>query len=524
MKKSLFVLSFISALLLTISCITADDTTMYDVSVTVSPEGAGTISPTTSNTYEDGEEIELQAHALEGYVFSGWTGDIEKTDNPLSVIIDKTLSLTANFEQKTYDLSITTVGNGTVSETIFQQKSSYTHGTVVELNALAAEGWSFAEWQGDLNGTQNPTHVNIDKSMEVTAIFEQLDFYLAENGVTVMCPEAVIGDTGVLNGVKYTKRSADQITVDNATTTCTSGITDMSSLFYNTTTFNENINHWDVSDVINMSNMFSSAEAFNREISSWDVSNVETMSRMFSAALSFNQDLNEWDVSGVTNMKGMFSSAKAFNQDISKWDVSSVNTMANMFKNTSAFNQDLSGWNVSSVIDMSDMFYAAEAFNGNINSWDVSNVEIMRNMFRSALVFNQDLSNWDVSSVTIMTNMFSYAEAFNQDIGNWDVSSVGTTKNMFQYALAFNQDLGSWDVSSVTDMYGMFDRAQSFNQDIGNWDVSNVTEMSMMFYGIVIFNQDLSGWCVENIPSEPDGFSTGSGLTSDHMPVWGTCP
>ena len=31
-------------------------------------------------------------------------------------------------------------------------------------------------------------------------------FYLADNGITVMCPDASVGDTGEVNGVTYTKR------------------------------------------------------------------------------------------------------------------------------------------------------------------------------------------------------------------------------------------------------------------------------------------------------------------------------
>jgi hypothetical protein len=45
-----------------------------------------------------------------------------------------------------------------------------------------------------------------------------------------------------------------------------------------------------------------------------------------------------------------------------------------------------------------------------------------------------------------------------------------------------------------------------------------------MFNGSNDFNQDLSRWCVLKIPSEPDKFATGSALTSENEPKWGTCP
>jgi surface protein len=46
------------------------------------------------------------------------------------------------------------------------------------------------------------------------------------------------------------------------------------------------------------------------------VSNVTNMESMFFNASSFNQDISSWDVSSVTDMSRMFKNARAFNQDI----------------------------------------------------------------------------------------------------------------------------------------------------------------------------------------------------------------
>ena len=291
-------------------------------------------------------------------------------------------------------------------------------------------------------------------------------FKLAENGVTVTCTEAEVGNTGIVNGITFTKRTKDQITTSNATTTCTSGITDMSSLFDGETDFNQ-------------------------DISSWDVSSVTTMSLMFYQASAFNQDLSNWDVSSVTDMGNMFETATAFNQDISGWDVSSVTNMMHMFNFATSFNQDISGWNVSSVNNMPGMFYGAKAFNQDISSWDVSSVTDMRGMFSTAHSFNQYIGDWDVSNVTDMAQMFNHAFSFNQDIGNWDVSNVTDMSAMFYFASAFNQNLGNWDVSRVT----------SFNSEEINFLVS--TALSTNNYDSLLI-----GWSkLENLqPNLSIGF------------------
>ncbi len=141
------------------------------------------------------------------------------------------------------------------------------------------------------------------------------NFYLAENGVTVKCPAAETGDRGTVNGVVYTKRRAGPINSSNAATTCTTGITDMSDMFYNVT-------------------------AFNKDISSWDVSSVTDMSWMFGMARSFNQPIRNWNVSSVTNMTGMFALAESFNQDISGWCVSLIEAEPENFSTGSPLTEE----------------------------------------------------------------------------------------------------------------------------------------------------------------------------------------
>lgn len=125
---------------------------------------------------------------------------------------------------------------------------------------------------------------------------------------------------------------------------------------------------------------------------------------------------------------------------------------------------------------------------------------------------------------TSMDGMFMGAPNLTSDITGWDTSNITSMMEVFLGNASFNQDISGWDTSSVTRMHRMFQYASSFNQPIGSWDVSNVTGMVQMFDNASSFNQDLSGWCVSEIASEPSGFRSGSPLSNENCPVWGTCP
>ncbi len=271
--------------------------------------------------------------------------------------------------------------------------------------------------------------------------------------------------------ITYTKRTRQQITTGNASTTCTSGITDMSSLF-NQVIFNEDISSWDVSNVTNMNQMFAESYAFNQPIGYWDVSSVTNMNGLFFLNTAFNQPINDWNVSSVTDMGGMFIES-GFNQPLDAWDVSNVTSMFTMFSSALAFNQSLDTWDVSNVGNMLAMF-TNTPFNQDISSWNVGNVVNMQDMFTGSS-FNQPLDNWDVSNVINMSAMFSNT-TFNQPIENWDVSSVLDMEGMFSNT-SFNQSINDWNVSSVINMYNMFNGNSSFNQDISTWTFNSAVDL-----------------------------------------------
>ena len=127
-------------------------------------------------------------------------------------------------------------------------------------------------------------------------------FSLKSNNVTIECPGVSIGSTGEVNGKNYIKvnRSTLQTMIsngDDVSCVCTTGITNMSGLFQNNQTFNQDISSWDVSSVKNMQGLFQNAQAFNQDIGYWDISSMNDqngVNQLFDNAGSLNQDLSYW--------------------------------------------------------------------------------------------------------------------------------------------------------------------------------------------------------------------------------------
>jgi len=271
-------------------------------------------------------------------------------------------------------------------------------------------------------------------------------------------------------------------------------VSDMSLMFFNASSFNQDIGDWDISNIIDLGGMFYGSSSFNQNIGGWNTTNVINMEAMFYGATSFNQNIGGWNTTNVSNMNYLFAGANSFNQEIGSWNTTNVIKMEAMFYGATSFNQNIGSWNTSNVEVMFDMFLDATSFNKSINGWNTIKVNNMSGMFAGASSFNQDIGNWNTSNVFDMSYMFNEATSFNQDIGNWNTSNVELMSGMFANATSFNQNIGNWNTSNVFDMNSMFANATDFNQFIGDWDLSNLTFMPWMFNNASSFNQNLGSW------------------------------
>lgn len=144
--------------------------------LTIEVEGEGDVSEQIVNAktdYAEGTTVELTAEPADDWEFVGWSGDLNGSENPVTITMDAAKTVTATFELKTYSLNINVEGKGEVSEEIINNKATdYTHGTTVELTAEPQNEWRFVNWTGDLESEENPATVTMDQNRSINAIFE----------------------------------------------------------------------------------------------------------------------------------------------------------------------------------------------------------------------------------------------------------------------------------------------------------------------------------------------------------------
>jgi surface protein len=411
---------------------------------------------------------------------------------------------------------------------------------------------------------------------ELYAQTEDNGFYLHDNGVTIVCNDASVGDSGTINGVTYTKIDSKNslqvfggpVPADQA---CTSGVTNLSLWFYGDFpsdpnneikyAYNPSISHWDVSDVTKMNFTFTNLRGFNQDLSHWDVSNVKSFVGTFQNARSFNSDITTWDVSSAENFRSMFATASAFNQDISNWNVSGLDVtnvygedyvgMQYMFGDAISFNQNLSGWCVSALdspehytgfangAPLQSNYYpqwgrcpgndpgfeladngvtvtcidAEVGAKGTISGKTYTRIDSKNDL----ILFGGDVRADEActSGITTMNQWFINQTNFNEDISHWDVSGVTNMNSMFYMAENFNADLQYWDVGKVSTFSYMFTGAEAFNADISSWNTSSATIMEYMFGVARSFNQDISSWDVSNVTHMNDMFDGASVFNQD---------
>jgi uncharacterized repeat protein (TIGR02543 family) len=149
--------------------------------------GSITLNPA-GGTYDAGATVIATATPVVGYKFTGWSGDLSGANNPVSVLMDKNITATANFTLITNTLSVI-ANNGTVS--MDPTGGTYIPDAIVTLTATPKTGYVFNGWSSDLTGSANPATITMDRNKSVTANFKAVNYTLATsatNGTVSLSP------------------------------------------------------------------------------------------------------------------------------------------------------------------------------------------------------------------------------------------------------------------------------------------------------------------------------------------------
>jgi len=152
--------------------------TEYTLTISSTEGGAVTTPGEGVFTYNDGEKVNLAAIPDEGYRFINWTGDVgeiaDVEDSTTTITMKNDYSITATFVVKQYSLVIYSIEGGSVT-TPGENAYSYNKGEVVNLVAVADEGYVFINWTGDIGTVADinaaSTTITMNGGYSITASF-----------------------------------------------------------------------------------------------------------------------------------------------------------------------------------------------------------------------------------------------------------------------------------------------------------------------------------------------------------------
>ncbi len=142
--------------------------------ILINPSNAGSVIKNPDKYgYEFGDAVTITAIPDTGWKFAGWSGDHGGNNNPAIISIRNHMSITANFEQKTYTLMTYVTPSGTGNIIKSPNKAKYTYGEVVVCTAIANpdSSYKFNHWSGDISDTVKSVSLIMARDKTITAHF-----------------------------------------------------------------------------------------------------------------------------------------------------------------------------------------------------------------------------------------------------------------------------------------------------------------------------------------------------------------
>lgn len=128
-------------------------------------------------TVFEGESLSIEALPGMGYMFNGWTGDLESSNASESITMDSDKTIIATFIPiPQFTLTVNIIGEGEVNVDGFAYSSPISAYQDVEmaLTATSFDNYEFEGWSGDLVSTSASELVVMNADKSITATFTQI--------------------------------------------------------------------------------------------------------------------------------------------------------------------------------------------------------------------------------------------------------------------------------------------------------------------------------------------------------------
>ncbi|MFC1947397.1 YbhB/YbcL family Raf kinase inhibitor-like protein [Chloroflexota bacterium] len=180
--RLVLVFSLLTALITTSACTPI----RYELTTSVEPSDAGTVSP--GGTFNEGSNIRVTATPKEGYIFDSWSGDASGPSTEQTILMNADKTITAHFKMKEPEekeppvepvvtepvyYKLTVKSEPSYAGSVTPSEGKFKEGTNVNLIATPQPGYSVKVWGGDVAGSiSNSVSITMNEDKEVTVYFE----------------------------------------------------------------------------------------------------------------------------------------------------------------------------------------------------------------------------------------------------------------------------------------------------------------------------------------------------------------
>ena len=366
--------------------------TKFVLSKSVLPVNGGTIqvSPASTNGYYTSNSIvTLTAVPANGMAFSGWSGAVVSTNNPVQITMSTNRIVTATFTNipARYLLtkSVSPLGGGTINVNPPSTNGYYASNTVVTLTAVPATGKAFAGWSGAVVSKVNPLSITMNTNKSVIATFTNapVSFLLSKSVTPLMGGTITVTPVSTNNyyasntivtltananaGYKFVRWSGASTAITNRISLVMNGNKTISAVFTNNTVY------------YGLTKIVTPAAAGAITASPFSSSNMYPAGTIVTvtASPSGTNVFSAWlgAVTGITNrvnvtmnssksVTALFNNPGKFvfqntNGQLAVWFMQNTNRLA-----TIAMNNSIVGWRLAAAADFNNNKFPDLLFHG----------------------------------------------------------------------------------------------------------------------------------------------------------------